>query len=486
MDMLKCIFLCSLICLCLHNTSDAQVQIIIEALPPATASTDTIYVCGSFNNWRPNEAQYALQKQLNGQLAITLSINTIGHEYKFTRGSWTKVETDIENKYIANRKFSPNEKKVYVRIDNWLDLGGARPLNYIVFYFFACALQALLLFFLVYRVREKMSAKLKAMLLVTGSLTLLLLLGVIHQVSNQIWQNYCVFLFHIALMCWAPLLLYFFYTMQAQALPKNFNWYLLPAITTILLVLVRFFNIQYFSFLAYPVWSSLTAGNLLIIGGGIVFTLFVMIIIVRKFPTVKSLHLNSKHPASTFLSRFYWVNVLAIISMPLSLLFLVNGWHHSFVEDFHATALLLTLLIFIETYFLWRYPEIIEEEKIASPVNENLQEWVAKLDQFMMEVKPYKKADLTISDLAEMLETKAHILSRIINDHYNKNFRDFVNTYRVQEFIALANTKDYKHYTFLALAQEVGFNSKSTFNLAFKKVTDQNPRDFFKSHEVSD
>lgn len=484
--MFKRTFLCGLICLCLHNTTAAQVQIIIEALPPATASIDTIYICGTFNDWKPNEPQYALQKQLNGQLAITLVLNTLGHEYKFTRGSWTKVETDTENNYIDNRKFIVGEKTVFVRIDNWLDLGGARPLNYIVFYFFACAFQALLLLFLVYRVREKMSGKLKAMLLVTGVLMLLLLLGVTYQVSNQIWQSYCIFLFHISLVCWAPLLVYFFYNMQLKKLPRNFRWYFLPAGVVTILAIVRIFNIQSFSFLAYPVISTLTLGNLLIFVSSGVFTLFTLLSIVKKFPGVKSLHLNSKHPASTFLSRFYLVNVLALFSMPITLIFLVNGWRYPFIEDFHATALLLTLLIFIETYFLWRYPEIIEDERITAPIADNMQEWIPKLNQLMLEGKPYKKADLTISDLAEMLDTKPHILSRIINDAYKKNFRDFVNTYRVEEFIALANTKDYKHYTFLALAEEVGFNSKSTFNLAFKKVTDQNPRDFFKSHEVRD
>lgn len=484
--MFKRTFLCGLFCLCFFCTTTAQVQIIIEALPPATASTDTIYICGSFNNWKPNERKYALQKQLNGQLAITLTLSTLSHEYKFTRGSWTKVETDLENNYIDNRKFVEGENKVYVRIDNWLDLGGARALNYIVFYFFACASQALLLLFLVYRVREKMSQKLKAMIFATGILILFLLLGVTYEISNRIWQSYCIFIFHFGLFCWPPMLLYFFYTMQAQPLPKRFRFYLIPSIIVGSIIIIRILNIQYFSFLARPVNAALTVGNSFIFSGSIVFTLYVLLRIIKKFPHLKSLHFNSKNPASTFLSRFYWVNVLAVTSMLFTLIILANGGHHSFFEDFHATALLLTFLIFIETYFLWRYPEIIEEEKVSAPASENLQEWMYKLNQLMIEVKPYKKADLTISDLAEMLDTKAHILSRIINDHYKKNFRDFVNTYRVEEFITLANTKDFKHYTFLALAQEVGFNSKSTFNLAFKKVTDQNPRDFFKSHEGRD
>lgn len=484
--MLKRVFLCGLVCLCLYLTAFGQVEIIIETLPPATSSTDTIYICGSFNDWRPHEPQYALQKQLNGQLAITLTFNSTNHEYKFTRGSWTKVETDRDNNYTANRKFMDGQQKVYVRIDNWLDLGGARPLNYIVFYFFACAFQALLLLFLAYRVRRKMSGKLVALLLITGVLTLLLLLGVSYEVSNQIWQSYCIFLFHISLLCWAPLLLYFFYRFQAQPLPKNFKLYFIPAGFTILLALVRIFNIQYFHFLTTPLWAPLTLGNLFILVSCFAFTVVILVALVQKFPVIKSLNFNSKHPGTTFLSRFYWTNVLAIASIPLTLLALVSGWRQPFFEDFHATALLLTLLIFIETYFLWRYPEIIEEEKTISPVSDVLQEWIPRLNHFMLETKPFKKPDLTISDLADMLDTKAHILSRIINDHYQKNFRDFVNTYRVEEFIALANTKDYKHYTFLALAQEVGFNSKSTFNLAFKKATNQNPRDFFKSHERDD
>ena len=89
---------------------------------------------------------------------------------------------------------------------------------------------------------------------------------------------------------------------------------------------------------------------------------------------------------------------------------------------------------------------------------------------------------MSLADLADMLELKVYVLSKVFNEHYRKNFRDFINEYRVNEFIRLSKQESQKNYTFLALALEVGFNSKSTFNLAFKKVTNQSPRDFLRQN----
>ena len=94
--------------------------------------------------------------------------------------------------------------------------------------------------------------------------------------------------------------------------------------------------------------------------------------------------------------------------------------------------------------------------------------------------KPFKNPELNIAELSEMIDTKPHILSRLLNESFQKNFRDFINEYRGSEFIELTNSDEFKNYTYLALAYEVGFNSKSTFNLAFKKITKSSPREYFK------
>jgi AraC-like DNA-binding protein len=77
------------------------------------------------------------------------------------------------------------------------------------------------------------------------------------------------------------------------------------------------------------------------------------------------------------------------------------------------------------------------------------------------------------------MNVNLHTLSAVINEGYNKNFFDFINDYRIEEFKRLAATEQYKHYTFLAIAMEVGFSSKTTFNRAFKKCTGQTPREYF-------
>jgi AraC-like DNA-binding protein len=230
-------------------------------------------------------------------------------------------------------------------------------------------------------------------------------------------------------------------------------------------------------------WPPLTWANTFFIGTSFIINLALYLKMLRQFPFLKFTTRTERDPKSNLLYYFYWISFAAFLLIPVNVWLIIDGLDYPFIEDFHGTALVLSALIFIETYFLWRYPEIIKEERTPALPVENSHDLVEKLNSIMLTLKPYKKADLTISDLADILDTRPHVLSRIINDSYQKNFRDFVNTYRIEEFITLADTKEFKHYTFLALAQEVGFNSKSTFNLAFKKLTNQSPRDYFKSRE---
>ncbi len=72
----------------------------------------------------------------------------------------------------------------------------------------------------------------------------------------------------------------------------------------------------------------------------------------------------------------------------------------------------------------------------------------------------------------------------LINDKYGVSFSDFINKCRVEAFIACLNDPRFAHYTLHGLALEVGFNSKSAFNAAFKKITGKTPS-AFKKREIS-
>ena len=107
-------------------------------------------------------------------------------------------------------------------------------------------------------------------------------------------------------------------------------------------------------------------------------------------------------------------------------------------------------------------------------------EFVKKLDNLMKEKRPYLNPDLNLSKLAELLEMKSKILSQKINQNYDRNFYDLINFYRVEAFKNYVKSNSSEKFSLLGIAYECGFNSKSTFNLVFKKHTQITPSQYFK------
>jgi AraC-like DNA-binding protein len=103
-------------------------------------------------------------------------------------------------------------------------------------------------------------------------------------------------------------------------------------------------------------------------------------------------------------------------------------------------------------------------------------EFYQKLIKFMEEKKPYLNPKLSLPELAQQLGISPNQLSQIINQQAEVNFHDFVNKYRVSEF--LQNAKSNKSFSLLALALDSGFNSKSSFNYIFKKQKGISPSQY--------
>jgi len=108
-----------------------------------------------------------------------------------------------------------------------------------------------------------------------------------------------------------------------------------------------------------------------------------------------------------------------------------------------------------------------------------------ELLRFMEERRPYVRSTLTLQELSEELQISAHNLSEVINTRLGKNFFDFVNGFRVKEVQALLADPAYRNITILAIAQDAGFNSKSTFNTIFKKVTNKTPSEYRRQLDTS-
>ncbi len=90
----------------------------------------------------------------------------------------------------------------------------------------------------------------------------------------------------------------------------------------------------------------------------------------------------------------------------------------------------------------------------------------------------YKRQELTLNELAEEIGIHQKQLSFLINQFAEKNFFNFINSFRVREAQELLLDDNYSHLSFLGIAFEAGFNSKATFNATFKRITGQTPRQY--------
>jgi AraC-like DNA-binding protein len=114
----------------------------------------------------------------------------------------------------------------------------------------------------------------------------------------------------------------------------------------------------------------------------------------------------------------------------------------------------------------------------AEALGGELEAWKRQLLNLMDVEKPYLEAELSLPDLARRLQMLVPLLSQVINEGTGKNFNDFINGYRVAEFLRQAREPANAHLSLLGIALNSGFNSKSTFNRAFKKVTGASPKEY--------
>lgn len=162
----------------------------------------------------------------------------------------------------------------------------------------------------------------------------------------------------------------------------------------------------------------------------------------------------------------------------------------------NATVLYLSmsLLIFLFGYVLVLRPEYFSVPAIIRAVRyqnvnmdasskENLQ---SKIIGALENGKPYKNPNFSLSDLADITEVDKVKVSYTINKVMDTNFTSLINKYRVDEFIMLSNSQEYKNYSILGIASEAGFSSKSTFYKAFKEIKGQTPKEFFKDDRADD
>lgn len=103
---------------------------------------------------------------------------------------------------------------------------------------------------------------------------------------------------------------------------------------------------------------------------------------------------------------------------------------------------------------------------------------IKQMNELFEQEELYTKQNLSQKMVADQLNTNTSYLSRAVNEVLQTNFSQYINQQRIQKACILLASPEFIHYSIEGIATEVGFNSKSSFNIAFKRITGLTPTEF--------
>jgi len=215
-------------------------------------------------------------------------------------------------------------------------------------------------------------------------------------------------------------------------------------------------------------------------------------IVLKKYKTV---YLENYSNANYAIYKWIFkITVFACIAHTFVLIrwYLSNSLYQQYILNINILISISVLLITVFFVLKALYqPELftgininlkplktsIEEKNKETIIqkNELENESLKKLTSFMKKEQPFLDFELTLQKLAFQIDIPERELSILINHHLGKHFFDFINEYRINYAKVLLENPDKKDITVLEILYQVGFNSKSSFYTAFKKMTSQTP-----------
>ena len=150
----------------------------------------------------------------------------------------------------------------------------------------------------------------------------------------------------------------------------------------------------------------------------------------------------------------------------------------------HLFAAYITIAIYIISFQVIRQSGFFKQSslseqqkyKSSSITPEQQLHLLSRLKEIMTAQKPFLKPNFSLPDLADQMKVSVHQLSQVINDGLGKSFFEMTAEYRIEEAKILLKEK--ANIKVEEIAEEVGYNSKSSFNTAFKKLTGMTPREW--------
>ncbi len=200
--------------------------------------------------------------------------------------------------------------------------------------------------------------------------------------------------------------------------------------------------------------------------------------VVKAFRKKGESFWNPQHPVLKTLQLGTLQMVSAFVIILLVKLLNENDLGDHYLAAFIAVSIYFTSFSVIKNSGFFKQASIDDQPKYkASTVTMDQQQaLLARLKELMTTEKPFLKSDFCLPDLADLLKTSVHTLSQVINDGLKKSFFEMTAEYRVEEARRLLKEKP--NVKIEEIADAVGYNSKSSFNTSFKKITGQTPSEW--------
>ncbi|MBN1647117.1 MAG: AraC family transcriptional regulator [Spirochaetales bacterium] len=237
-----------------------------------------------------------------------------------------------------------------------------------------------------------------------------------------------------------------------------------------------------------------------ILMGSIGIQLYVYFIIIyltlRKYEKPMKQMFSSIERINLGWLRYFLVS-FSITILVLLVLFAVMLSILPAAKIYRLIPLFLSVSISVLSFRVLMQPEILigrsiqeftQKEKAATLYkypDYEVEKYKQKLRKAMEQDKLYRNPYLSLNDLSAELDIGRNYLSYIINDHFKMNFFDLINTYRIKEIKEKLKNNTETKLNLIHLAMDAGFNSKTTFNVMFKKLTRMTPTQYRKKMQAA-
>lgn len=144
-------------------------------------------------------------------------------------------------------------------------------------------------------------------------------------------------------------------------------------------------------------------------------------------------------------------------------------------------AISFSFLIYLFSYLLLKKHTFSLEKYGSSTMNRATSVKILNQIKILFEKEEYfMQEDISLATLAEKLQITPRELSQVINENENKNFSEFVNHYRIKKAKTLLIDPKYVEEKIATIAYDSGFGNVTSFNLAFKAITNITPSQYRK------